>query len=139
MEIPQELIGRCIKGDIKGEFELYLALYCFMMSICRRYLHQEEQARELLNLGYCRVLLNIKKYKPVAPFQFWVRRILINVIINEHKKENYHYGHHRYMDAYNEDEKYAAIILFDNTTVFLIYLHRLKIILKSLLKLHKSV
>jgi RNA polymerase sigma factor (sigma-70 family) len=109
MEIPQELIDRCRKGDRKAENELYKILYSFLMSICRRYIRQDEKAREMLNVGFCRVLININKYQPVAPFQYWARRIMVNVLINEHKKEKLHYGNHSYVETYYEDEKYSEI------------------------------
>jgi len=109
MDIQQELIDRCRKGDRKAEHELYRLLYSFLMSICRRYLRQEEHAREVLNLGFCRMLLNINKYQPIAPFRFWARKIMVNVLINEHKKEKYHYGNHAYVENYHEDEKYSEI------------------------------
>lgn len=109
MEIQQELINRCKKGDRKAENELYRILYSFLMSICRRYIRQEEMAREILNLGFCRVLLKIGKYRPEAPFQYWARKIMVNVLINEHKKEKLHYGHHNYVEGYDDDEKYSEI------------------------------
>ena len=109
MEIQQELIERCQKGDRKAENELYKILYSFLMSICRRYIRQDEKARELLNIGFCRTLLNIDKYQPVAPFQYWARRIMVNVLINEHKKEKLHYGNHNYVETYYDDDKYSAI------------------------------
>jgi RNA polymerase sigma factor (sigma-70 family) len=109
MEIPQELIDRCRKGDRKAENELYTKLYGFLMSICRRYIRQEEKARELLNIGFCRILMNVNKYRPEAPFIFWARRIMVNVTINEHKKDKFHYGNHSYVDDYHEDGQYAEI------------------------------
>ncbi|WP_317896884.1 RNA polymerase sigma factor [Aurantibacillus circumpalustris] len=109
MEIQPELIERCQKGDRKAENELYKILYSFLLSICLRYIRQDEKAREMLNIGFCRTLLNINKYKPVAPFQYWARRIMINVLINEHKKEKLHYGHHNYVETYNDDKKYSEI------------------------------
>jgi RNA polymerase sigma factor (sigma-70 family) len=109
MDIQQELIDRCLKGDKKAESELYKVLYSFLMSICRRYIRQEEKAREVLNIGFCRLLINIDKYRPVGPFHYWARKVMVNVLINEHKKEKYHYGHHNYLESYNEDEKYSAI------------------------------
>jgi RNA polymerase sigma factor (sigma-70 family) len=109
MEIQQELIDRCLKGDRKAENELYRVMYSFLMSICRRYIRQEEKAREVLNIGFCRVLININKYQPLAPFHFWARRIMVNVLINEHKKEKYHYGNHSYIESYHDDEKYSEI------------------------------
>ncbi|MBL7933436.1 MAG: sigma-70 family RNA polymerase sigma factor, partial [Bacteroidia bacterium] len=109
MEIDQELIKRCLKGDRKAENDLYKILYGFLMSICRRYIRQEEKAREILNIGFCRILININKYQPIAPFQFWARRVMVNTLINEHKKEKLHYGNHNYVESYGDDEKYSEI------------------------------
>jgi RNA polymerase sigma factor (sigma-70 family) len=109
MEIQQELIERCLKGDRKAENELYKLLYSFLMSICRRYIRQDEKAREILNIGFCRILFKIGKYQPIAPFQYWARKIMVNVLINEHRKDKLHYGNHNYVEAYNEDEKYSKI------------------------------
>lgn len=109
MEIQQELIARCLKGDRKAENELYRILYSFLMSVCRRYIRQDEKARELLNIGFCRILINIGKYQPIAPFQYWARKIMVNVLINEHKKDKLHYGNHNYVESYYDDEKYSEI------------------------------
>ena len=109
MEIQQELIDRCLKGDRKAENELYKVLYSFLMSICRRYIRQDEKAREMLNIGFCKILMNIEKYRPVAPFHYWARKIVVNVLINEHKKDKLHYGNHNYVESYHDDERYSEI------------------------------
>ena len=109
MEIHPDLIERCTNGDRRAENELYKNLYGFLMSICRRYIKQEEKARELLNIGFSKVLINIGKYKPVAPFQYWARRIMINVLINENKKEKLHYGNYMYVETLHEDQHYSDI------------------------------
>ena len=109
MQIPEELIARCQKRDPRAEHELYRVLYSFLMSICRRYVRQEEAAREVLNQGFLRLLTNIDKYRPVAPFHYWARKVMVNVIINAHRKEKVHYGNHSYVEYYNEDGKYAEI------------------------------
>src|SRR5262245_22532646 len=109
MDIHQELIERCQKGDRKAENELHRVLYSFLMSICRRYIRQDEKARELLNIGFCRMLMNIGKYQPKAPFQYWARKIMVNVLINENKKEKLHYGNHTYVETYYEDETFSGI------------------------------
>jgi RNA polymerase sigma factor (sigma-70 family) len=111
MEIPQELIERCRKGERKAENELYRVLYGFLMSITRRYVKQEEMARELVNIGFCRLLMKVDKYRPEAPFQYWARKIMVNVLINENKKEKLHYGNHQYVEGHYDDEKYSEINL----------------------------
>jgi len=90
MDIEQDLIERCRRKDRKAENELYKILFSFLMSVCRRYICQDEKAREILNIGFSRLLLNIDKYRPIAPFQYWARTIMVNVLINENRKERLH-------------------------------------------------
>ena len=111
MEIQQDLIDRCLKGERRAENELFKALYSFLMSISRRYIRQDEKAREMVNIGFCRMLIKIDKYRPEAPFQYWARKIMVNVLINEYKKEKLHYGNHLYVESFHDDEKYSEINL----------------------------
>jgi RNA polymerase sigma-70 factor (ECF subfamily) len=39
-----------------------------------------------MNIGFVRILLNLKQYRPEVPFELWARRVTINTIINEFKK-----------------------------------------------------
>lgn len=39
-----------------------------------------------MNLGFVRILLNLKKYKEHVPFELWAKRVTINCIFNEFKK-----------------------------------------------------
>lgn len=109
MDVSKELISRCINGDRRAEFELFHLTYDFLMSICRRYIRQEEKARELLNSGFYRILTGLKSYEPVAPINFWMRRIMVNTIINEYKKEKIHYGNFTYVESYHEHAAYSDI------------------------------
>jgi RNA polymerase sigma factor (sigma-70 family) len=109
MDVQQKLIERCIKKDRKAEFELYRACYSYLLSICRRYIRQHEKAQELLNMGFYRIISNLEKYEPRAPFGAWARRIMINTLINEYKKEKIHYGNHQYVEEYYDSNGYAAI------------------------------
>lgn len=109
MQIQPQLLERCLKGESRAETELYEQLYSMLMGICMRYLRQEEKAREVVNLGYYRILQQLPKYQAVAPFQYWARKVMVNVLINEYKKEKTHYGNHSYIENYKDEEGYAAI------------------------------
>jgi RNA polymerase sigma factor (sigma-70 family) len=84
--IDYELIKRCLKDDQRAQGELYKLLYKQLIGTCWRYATDKEQAIEYMNLGFVRVLLNLKQYKPEVPFELWARRVTINTIINEFKK-----------------------------------------------------
>ncbi|MFM7233475.1 MAG: RNA polymerase sigma factor [Flavobacteriales bacterium] len=84
--MDQWLIERCLQEDRRAQGELYKLLYKQLIGTCWRYASDKEQAVEYLNLGFVRILLNLKQYKPEVPFELWARRVTINTIINEFKK-----------------------------------------------------
>lgn len=48
----------------------------------------DERAREALNLGFLKVLNNLKKYDLDKSFDAWVNRIMVTTSIDEYRKEN---------------------------------------------------
>lgn len=57
-----------------------------MMAVCYRYARSEDEAVELMNLGFFKVLKYLEK-KPVdIPFKPWMRKVLINSMIDEFRK-----------------------------------------------------
>jgi RNA polymerase sigma-70 factor (ECF subfamily) len=57
-----------------------------MMSICIRYTHSRDDAEDLLNRSFLKVLNNLGSKKDNVPFALWVRRITINTVIDEFRK-----------------------------------------------------
>jgi len=58
-----------------------------MMAICWRYAKNKNEAVEFLNAGFLKVLINLKKYKSKVPFELWLRRVVINEVIDQIRKE----------------------------------------------------
>jgi RNA polymerase sigma factor (sigma-70 family) len=86
MHINQELITACLKSERKAQFELYHQCYSVLMGVCIRYKNNREDAIEILNQGFLKVLNNLNKYEEKVPFEAWIRRIMINTIIDEYRK-----------------------------------------------------
>lgn len=61
--------------------------YAYGMSICIRYADHEQEAVFILNEGFLKVFLNIKKFDASMPFKPWFRTILVNTAINHIKKQ----------------------------------------------------
>lgn len=85
--VRDALIAECIQGEPKAQEALYRALYPMMMSICSRYERNRQDAAALLNQGFLKVLRNLHKRKPDVPLEPWVRRIMINTVIDGFRKE----------------------------------------------------
>ena len=56
------------------------------MSIASRYGNTKAETEDIANEAFYKVLKNIHKYNPKAPFLVWVRRIIINVGIDHFRK-----------------------------------------------------
>jgi RNA polymerase sigma factor (sigma-70 family) len=84
--IDNDLIKRCLDEDPRAQGDLYRQLYKMLIGVCWRYSSQKEQAVEYMNLGFVRILMNLKQYRDHVPFELWAKRVMINNIFNEFKK-----------------------------------------------------
>ncbi len=84
-----ELLERCRKDDRRAHYELYSMCFSFILSVCRRYYVNKEDMESTLNQVYVKIVKNISGYIKKSeriPFELWVRRIVINYIIDEFRK-----------------------------------------------------
>jgi RNA polymerase sigma factor (sigma-70 family) len=84
--IDEQLLAQCVQNDNRAQYHLYDLCEHFIMSICIRYAGSKDDADDLLNRSFLKILNNISKYKMEIPFELWVRRITINTIIDEYRK-----------------------------------------------------
>ena len=109
MIIEVELITACINKEQRAEYELYERTYSYLMSICLRYVNSREEAREMFNIGFFRILSNLKKYQLDTSFKSWINKVMVNVLIDEYRKEKKHHEHIEYVETYQETEEHAEI------------------------------
>lgn len=109
MNIEPELIVACINRERRAEYEMYKRTYSYLMSICIRYTLKEDEAKEALNLGFLKILNNLKKYSPEIPFKRWIRKIMVNTLIDEFRKKKGHHQHIEYVEEYSDSSHTAEI------------------------------
>lgn len=109
MNIQPKLIAMCIKQDRKAEYELYKLSYSYLMSICMRYSRDKDTASEVLNMGYLKILKNISTYKPEIPFKAWIRRIMVNTLIDEYRKNKREKEKISYVENYYDSSDYSDV------------------------------
>jgi RNA polymerase sigma factor (sigma-70 family) len=107
MNIELDLLTACIKSERKAEYELYKMTYSYLMSICFRYTNSRDEAEEMLNIGFLKILKNLDKYKPEIPFKLWIRRVMINILIDEFRKKKRHQETIEYVEEYYETGDHA--------------------------------
>jgi len=84
--MTQELLKGCKKGDRKAQYQLFRMCFDTLMGVCMRYQKEESEAMASLNLGFLKILNNLDKYRTEVPFEAWIRRIMINTLIDEFRK-----------------------------------------------------
>lgn len=81
------MIIACKKQDRNAQKALYDRYAPLMMAVCIRYCRDEETARDLLHDGFIRVLTQISSYKGKGSFEGWIRRIFVNLALENYRKE----------------------------------------------------
>ena len=89
MTPAKDLLERCKKDDRKAHYELYHMCFPFLVSVCRRYYVNKEDMQSSLNHIYMKIVRNVGSYLSKSenvPFELWIRRIAINHVIDEFRK-----------------------------------------------------
>lgn len=84
-EALQRLIKGCIKEERTSQKALYEAYYGFAMAICLRYANNRDEAAMIMNEGFFKVFMNLKKYDPGKPFRPWLGKIMTNASIDYYR------------------------------------------------------
>jgi RNA polymerase sigma-70 factor (ECF subfamily) len=75
-QLPEKLRKDCMSGVAGSQKKLYYNFYGFAMGICLRYARNRDEAVEILNDGFYKVLTRLDKYDPSKPFLPWLRNKL---------------------------------------------------------------
>ncbi len=94
-----DLIACCKEGNPECQKQLYQQFYNYGMTICSRYARNREEAKELLNDGFYKVLTRLDKYNPELSFKGWINKIFVNTAIDHYRKTQH--------EPYNVDLEYA--------------------------------
>ena len=86
MDIDRRLLLDCRKGDRRAQARLYRTCFPVLMAVCLRYERNEADAASVLNLSFLKILRHLDRYEVSVPFEAWTRRIVINTIIDEFRK-----------------------------------------------------
>ena len=87
MTVDPLLLQAAHRGDRKAQYALYRDCFPVLMAVCARYRRDEQDAAAAVNNGFLKIIQNLDRYDPAAPFVAWIRRIMINVVIDEFRRE----------------------------------------------------
>ncbi len=86
MEVTPEIIQACVREERKAINFLYESCFHLLMPICFRYHSNEEDARAAYNQGFIKILKALEKVDDKVNFNAWVKRIMVNALIDEYRK-----------------------------------------------------
>ena len=86
MEQLSNLIEACKRNERKAQHALYDLFFQPLMSIARKYKKNNEDAAALVNEAFFKAFTQLEKYNSEVPFEYWIKRIAINTIIDDFRK-----------------------------------------------------
>jgi RNA polymerase sigma-70 factor (ECF subfamily) len=82
-----QLIEGCRNGSRKAQEDVFNAMYRRLLSVCRRYAKDDDEAKDILQNGFIKVFKSIENYKGDGSFEGWIKRIVINTAIDNYRRK----------------------------------------------------
>lgn len=80
------LLRACRRGDRQAQFKLYQQFKVYLFGICMRYGKSREEAEDILQEGFYRILKDLKQYRGQGPLQAWMRKVMVNTALMHLRK-----------------------------------------------------
>jgi RNA polymerase sigma factor (sigma-70 family) len=81
----------------------------WLLGVCLRYTGNRENAEDVLQEGFIKIILAYEKFKPTGNFESWMRRIMVNTALNyirDHEKEKLFIDLEPAMEVLHDPEDY---------------------------------
>jgi RNA polymerase sigma factor (sigma-70 family) len=82
-----QLIEGCRNGSRKAQEDVFNAMYRRLLSVCRRYAKDDDEAKDILQNGFIKVFKSVENYKGDGSFEGWIKRIVINTAIDHYRRK----------------------------------------------------
>ena len=89
MFIEENIFNDCLRYERRAQEALYKSVFVDVMRISLRYVHNEDDAKGIVNSSMLKVFTKIRDYKGSSEnFGGWIRRIVINDSLDYIRKQN---------------------------------------------------
>lgn len=99
-----EIIEGCRRERPTAQKQLFEAYYSFGVNICLRYAGSREEAEEMFDDGFLRILNKISYYDPEQPFDAWFRTVMVHSAIDHYRRHKPTLTHTDIDEAYEVGE-----------------------------------
>ncbi len=76
------LVKKCCRGNQHAQKTFYDRYSDKMMGVCYRYVHNRQDAEDVLQEGFIKVFTSLSQFKFEGSLEGWVRRIMVRTAIN---------------------------------------------------------
>ncbi len=76
-----DLIQACVRNDTIAQHTLFEKYAGVLMTICRRYAGDQQEAEDMLQEAFIRIFSHINQFKSTGSFEGWLKRITVNAAI----------------------------------------------------------
>jgi RNA polymerase sigma factor (sigma-70 family) len=87
----QKLVEGCKKGNAKSQRWLFDQYAGKMMTVCRRYSCDQDEAEDMLQESFIRVFQYIDQYRFEGSLEGWIRRIVVHTALRILQKKKFHF------------------------------------------------
>lgn len=82
------LVKECMGGNRQYQEMLYKKFCWKMMGVCMRYSKNHEEAEDFLQEGFVKVFTHLGSFKAKGSLEGWVRRVIVNTILDGMRKKS---------------------------------------------------
>ncbi|MDR1199505.1 MAG: sigma-70 family RNA polymerase sigma factor [Prevotellaceae bacterium] len=86
MTEEQRLVTGCINKDINAQRKLYERYAKKMLSVCIRYICNEDEARDIMHDGFVRLFDKIERFDRKGSLEGWIHKLFVNICLENLRK-----------------------------------------------------
>jgi RNA polymerase sigma factor (sigma-70 family) len=114
----EQLINDCKKNDTKAQEQLYRLFSAKLFAVCLKYSRNHSEAEDNLQDGFLIVFDKIKQYTFKGSFEGWIKRIIINNVLQQYRNISF-------LELVSDDIVDEVEVDIDDETVSLEYLMKI--------------
>lgn len=86
--VIEKLIDGCKEGNTKSQEQIYRLLAPKLFAVCLKYSKSYEEAQDNLQDGFLLIFEKINQFNFKGSFEGWAKRVIINYILQQYRKQN---------------------------------------------------
>ncbi len=107
----EQLVKLCLQGNAAAQERLYNLFAPKMWTVCLRYMKNEEEAQDVLQMGFVKVFKNLQAFNKTGSLEGWIRKIIINTALDNLRKNKKYENNVTWDDvAYQQEDQTINVL-----------------------------